>query len=295
MAPLRSLLLGGTVWCLLASRAISASTNQTSSAGCHASDKDFGPPFNTTGTASFNLGSVGYKNTKPWYLTIGLKDRRDLNASYTGTQTVNSYVSLPDDFINRADGNYTQMCAYRLVEQNSTAAEGNGSCMGVLSDACTKYIQTFQESTSFSDGKCPEFSPGKGCGDSIFQLAIPTNFTSTNCSTSGLPGVAEIPQNYTTRGLFGIAWSIGDKEINSFDAYDLHVRQPNPILLVFGYNQGYSQDNNHETIYVAKLFCVAPDHVAAGSRDPKSSAIELRVNKAMVLAMAAMSFVMCIL
>lgn len=172
MAKLRSsLLLGGPVWwmCLLAARSISTSTiNYNSSSDCNVSNKDFGPPFNSTGTVSFNLGSGGHNGTKPWYLTVGLKDKRDPNAvSYKGTQTVNSYISMPDEFLHSLDGGYTNLCAYRLGEQNTTAAEGNGSCNGVLSAACTKYIQTFRETMSFSNGKCPEFSPGQGCGDEI--------------------------------------------------------------------------------------------------------------------------------
>lgn len=169
MATLRSLLLGGPIWGILAARSISCSaTNSTSSTNCLASNEYFGPPFNSTGTASFNLGILGYNDAKLWYLTIGFKDKRDSNAtSYQEMQTVNSYMSLPDGFINSADGNHTSMCAYRLGEQNSTAAENNGSCRGVLSDACTKYIQTFREAISFSNGKCPEFSPEEGCGDGI--------------------------------------------------------------------------------------------------------------------------------
>ncbi|KAK6443785.1 hypothetical protein ACSS6W_000013 [Trichoderma asperelloides] len=293
MAKLRSsLLLGGPVWwmCLLAARSISTSTiNYNSSSDCNVSNKDFGPPFNSTGTVSFNLGSGGHNGTKPWYLTVGLKDKRDPNAvSYKGTQTVNSYISMPDEFLHSLDGGYTNLCAYRLGEQNTTAAEGNGSCNGVLSAACTKYIQTFRETMSFSNGKCPEFSPGQGCGDEIIASSAPINLTNTSssCSTHGLPGVVDIPENFTTRSLFGFGWLYGDRDINSLESYDLHVRQPNPVLLAFGLKQGHGQDKSNDTVYLDQLLCVTPDHIAAGSHDPKSSAAAPRFNEAVLLAIA---------
>lgn len=115
--------------------------------------------------------------------------------------------------------------------------------------------------------------------------------TNSNCSTHGLPGVPDIPDNYTTQGLFGVGWPYGDKDNNSLETYDLHVRQPNPMLLVFGVKQGHGDNTSNATIYVSQLLCVTPDHVAAGSHGAKSSAIALRINKAMVLVIAAISMV----
>ncbi len=282
------------LWCHLVACAVAANTS------CDVAAKGFGPPFNASGTAPVNVGS------ETWYLTIGLTDTRNPSASpYPGTQAAVAYLSLPSNFTS--SGGDTQLCAYGLPEQNKTAQGDNDSCQGVLSDSCSKYIQKFQGSVSFASGKCPELS-NEACGDInslsklkneafflspltpgpkdhifIFYAAdVPLNLTSDSCYPDGLPGVADIPQKYSTHALFGFGWSSGDGRIDSFKAYDAHVGQANPVLLVLGRRTG--PDKNRDVTYNSQMLCVAPRHIATGSHDPKSSAIKPRVNRNLVLA-----------
>ncbi|KAF1730446.1 hypothetical protein CRV24_009909 [Beauveria bassiana] len=256
MAWVRDWLFFGAAWCHF----VAAATDAPAIRGCDGESK-FGPPFNATGTVSFVTESFTHNNGKPWYLSVGLKDRRDKDAAYPGVQTVTGYVSLPDDYVRSAQTNTTQMCVYHLGQRNSTASS-DGSCQGVVDDACAKFIHNFQESPSFSNGECP---------------ALPDDD----------PALAGLPDAYNTQPIFDLVLPYGDGKVDAFTAYDLHVRQSNPVLLIFGAKQDQDQDQGKVVMYDSKLLCVAPVNVTAGSHVSKSLAVETRVPMAFFLVSAA--------
>lgn len=164
MAWMRDWLFFGAAMCHF----VAAATDAPAIRGCDGKSH-FGPPFNATGTVSFVTESFTHNSGKPWYLSVGLEDRRDKDTAYPGVQTVTGYVSLPDDYVRSAKTNTTQMCVYHLGQRNSTASP-DGSCQGVIDDACAKFIHNFQESPSFSNGECPALPDDDVCGSNIFQL-----------------------------------------------------------------------------------------------------------------------------
>ncbi|OAA37495.1 Protein kinase-like domain protein [Cordyceps fumosorosea ARSEF 2679] len=287
MAWGRDWLFFGAAWChFLAGSlvAAAAATDAPVIRGCDG-DGNFGPPFNATGTVSFVAESFTHNNGKPWYLSVGLKDRRDKNAAYPGVQTATGYLSLPDDYVRSARTNTTQMCVYHLGQRNTTASP-DGSCQGVIDDACAKLIHKFQESPSFSNGKCPLLPSDDVCGSQIFQLDTPITPIRSNCSTSVQPVLAGLPDAYNTQPIFDLGLPYGDTKVDAFTAFDSHVRQSNPVLLVFGAKQ--DQDGKI-VMYDSKLLCVAPVNATAGSHVPKSSAGELRVPMALLSVTAAIT------
>ncbi|KGQ07704.1 hypothetical protein BBAD15_g6967 [Beauveria bassiana D1-5] len=253
---------------------VAAATDAPAIRGCDGKSH-FGPPFNATGTVSFVTESFTHNSGKPWYLSVGLEDRRDKDTAYPGVQTVTGYVSLPDDYVRSAKTNTTQMCVYHLGQRNSTASP-DGSCQGVIDDACAKFIHNFQESPSFSNGECPALPDDDVCGSNIFQLDTPITPIRSNCSTSVQPALAGLPDTYNTQPIFDLALPYGDGKVDAFTAYDLHVRQSNPVLLIFGAKQDQDQDQGKVVLYDSKLLCVALVNVTAGSHVSKFLAVETR-------------------
>ncbi|ATY58300.1 kinase-like domain [Cordyceps militaris] len=280
--------------------AAAAATDAPVIRGCDG-DGTFGPPLNATGTVAFATKSFTHNNGRPWYLSVGLKDRRDKNAAYPGVQAVTGYLSLPDDYVRSARTN-TQMCVYHMGQRNTTASP-DGSCQGVIDDACAKLIHEFQESPSFSDGKCPLLPSDDVCGSQIFQLEkedeeekyayfepisdTPITLMRSNCSTTVQPALAGLPDAYNTQPIFDLQLPYGDTKVDDFTAFDSHVRQSSPVLLVFGAKQ--DQDDGKVVMYDSKLLCVAPVNATAGSHVPKSLAVGLRVPLALALVTAAMT------
>jgi hypothetical protein len=87
----------------------------------------------------------------------------------------------------------------------------------------------------------------------------PLNFSSSRCTLDELPSI-DLPENYKTFGGFpGGALLPGDRELEEYDAYDLRVRQPIPLLLTA--RSGDTRQSN--------MVCIAPNNVVEGSRTPK--------------------------
>lgn len=169
MISSRHLLFFGTAWCQFVASSLAATTDNTSISGCD-ENTDFGPPFNSTGTVSFVTQGFTHNDGKPWYLSVGLKDKRDTSAAYPGTQTVTGYLSVPGEFVTGSvTKNTTRLCVYHLGQRNATASR-TGSCNGVLDDACAKYIHNFQQDSDRHEGECPLLSADEACGSTIFQL-----------------------------------------------------------------------------------------------------------------------------
>ncbi|EGX87775.1 Protein kinase-like domain [Cordyceps militaris CM01] len=251
MAWVRDWLFFGAAWCHFVAAA--AATDAPVLHGCDG-DGTFGPPFNATGTVSFATKSFTHNNGRPWYLSVGLKDRRDKNAAYPGVQAVTGYLSLPDDYVRSARTNTTQMCVYHMGQRNTTASP-DGSCQGIIDDACAKLIHEFQESPSFSDGKCPLLPSDDVCGSQIFQLGTsslsddyriedeeekyayfepisdtPITLMRSNCSTSVQPALAGLPDAYNTQLILDLELPYGDTKVDDFTAFDAHFAQFLPFL-----------------------------------------------------------------
>lgn len=108
---------------------------------------------------------------------------------------------------------------------------------------------------------------------------------SSNCSASADAALAGVPDAYSSQAVFDLTWPYGDTKVDSFTSFDAHARQPNPVLLAFGTRQDQGKDD--VVMWDSKLLCVTPVNVTAGSRDPKSMAIEVRVSMIALLAMMA--------
>lgn len=87
----------------------------------------------------------------------------------------------------------------------------------------------------------------------------PLNFSSSRCALDELPSI-DLPENYKTFGGFPEgALLAGDRELDEYDAYDLRVRQPIPLLLT-------ARSGNTRQ---SKMVCIAPNNVVDGSRIPE--------------------------
>lgn len=114
----------------------------------------------------------------------------------------------------------------------------------------------------------------------------PRNFTSSNCTLDELQNV-DLDDDYITYGGFpGGSFTDGDRELDSFEAYDLKVQQPIGMLLVTHYDGNVSSE----------MVCIAPNDLAEGSRVPQlelpdeSRAVAMRVGWTGVLVGVAVLF-----
>lgn len=174
MFSLRNLVLSGAVWCVSSGNALAATTNSSACA-----DSGVGPPFNATGTVSFIETVFQNNHGKPWYLSIALADKGSASPDSLEASTRRGYVSVPNEFVTSTEANTTFLCAYKWEEKNVTAAS-DGSCRGILSDTCIKYIESVQAGATF--GKCPLLNNNPDCMNvfSIGKLLIRI-FSPTYC------------------------------------------------------------------------------------------------------------------
>ena len=100
-----------------------------------------------------------------------------------------------------------------------------------------------------------------------------------------------MPRNYTSRHVSGYGWSIGDREIDLFEAYDLHMRQTHPLLIVVDHESEGSDGGTKDVRSDSKLVCLRPNHIAEGSHDPDSSAGVLLVNWATVWGLVVVTII----
>lgn len=117
-------------------------------------------------------------------------------------------------------------------------------------------------------------------------LAVPLNFSSSNCSVDELPGVT-LPDDYETFQLSGGGLVPPDAERDSFEVYDLRVQQPIPILLSVRLPDGKAS---------AEVICLAPSNITQSSREPEAefppnAAGSLKPKGAFVFAVAVMCVV----
>ncbi len=117
--------------------------------------------------------------------------------------------------------------------------------------------------------------------------ARPFNFSSSACSISDLTG-ADLPDNYRTfAGIGTITLTLNpEPEDDSYDMYELRVRQPAPVLI-----KARLGDSGPIAYQRQKMLCIAPSKVVEGSREPEgdfppSSASGLGSGRAAMLAIA---------
>ena len=259
--------------------------------------------FNSTGSTPFQLDGL-----EKWHLSYGLIDRRreDLVSGPRATsQTLATYLSVPETFIGSKRGNGTNYCLYLFHGQNETSdaepGDGNSSCNGVLDSRCLSYLS--QASGPPSDASCPDIDVPDECGTDIwmrygqsvflielifFSLTLclldsPGNFSDPECAVRRLPGI-NLPNGYRTyEALVGSEIPPPDSSTDSFEMYDLRVRQPVPMLIV-SQSEGLPGWN-------AEVICLAPSNVTEGSREPEgefppsaaSSLLPTRLTLALVL------------
>ncbi|WQF80619.1 hypothetical protein CDEST_05633 [Colletotrichum destructivum] len=217
--------------------------------------------YNSTGSTSFNLGQED-----DWQLSYGLQDMRAENfraGHWVTMQYLSTFLSVPASFISSPRGSHTRICSYRMPGQNKTLddqAEGaSGSCEGVLSDEC---IQALLRAPPPVEDDCPRIDPAEACGFGVIVGRVaPSNFSSGTCTLDGLRHI-DLPESYRTySGLVGGSILPADRTRESFEAYDLRVRQPIPMLIT---SSVANSDERH-----AAVVCLAPSNVTDGSRVPE--------------------------
>ncbi|SPJ78593.1 uncharacterized protein FTOL_06982 [Fusarium torulosum] len=199
-------------------------------------------PYNSTGTLPIEFEG----QDDPWQISVAVTDRRAPHLWFgdrKSDQETNTYLSVPESLIGSSEGNETFVCLYMMPGVNQTATnatEADGSCNGILSDEC---IEEFNDAPTSDGQKCPTVSASE----------------SSRCTLDELPSI-DLPENYKTFGGFpGGALLAGDRELEEYDAYDLRVRQPIPLLLTT--RSGDSKQS--------KMVCIAPNNVVEGSRIPE--------------------------
>ncbi|KXX80991.1 hypothetical protein MMYC01_205173 [Madurella mycetomatis] len=187
--------------------------------------------FNSTGSASFSLGlegdaegGGGEQQGGSWYLSYSLTDRRGDNinfGSWVTAQELNVYLSVPESLIGTRQGNDTRFCMYMMPGQNETSRDGSGSCSGVLSDECLRALRNTPPPT---EERCPQADIEEQCGWRISVGRV-----------GSVPHV-DLPTDYLTYGGFTDTYLLPpDPDRDSFEVYDLRVRQPIPMLITARY------------------------------------------------------------
>ncbi|KAH7376667.1 hypothetical protein B0T11DRAFT_324550 [Plectosphaerella cucumerina] len=219
--------------------------------------------FNSTGTAPLRLG---YE--EQFYLTYALEDQRadnlwfgeDVTGQYLGV-----YLSVPESFIGTRHANNTRFCMYMMPGRNATSDDSEddpASCAGILSDECYDAMLNATLRAMPERDNCPPMEGLRehcGFGTHVGRGA-PSNFSDPTCTVDGLPGV-DLPDGYRTyAGFTGTHILPPDPARDSFEVYDLRVRQPVPMLIT-NVREGGQGD--------MAIMCLAPSNVTEGSREPE--------------------------
>ncbi|KAK2599174.1 hypothetical protein QQS21_005364 [Conoideocrella luteorostrata] len=279
----------GRLWILAMAATFSAeqasATSDDSASDC--SSQFFNDGFNSSGRVSFYPTSASGEDER-WYFALTLRDYRHEHlvfGDWVTMQSLEMFYSVPGDLVGSERGNNTKLCAYRLPGQNVTLADDPSSCENILGKQCSDAIS--KTPLLAADAKsCPSLDIDDVCGKSVTSVilstckswqrvrpgtalpasfvtdtnhreATPANLSSKPQCSNGFPGSS--PQGYQTYGTLGADVLPPDSSRDSFDVYDLRVRQPVPVVLAM-YLPG-------EGSQIATI-CITPNTVKRGSRSP---------------------------
>ncbi|KAJ6780339.1 hypothetical protein PWT90_08076 [Aphanocladium album] len=220
--------------------------------------------FNSTGETAFKLQE---NQSDDWYLSLTFRDERKGNVIYgvePTRQTLSVIVSVPGDFPRSDAGKQTNLCVYRLQQQNGTANE-QASCSGLISDECIKALNNVPAA---KDGSCPVPDIGAVCGDATISGSTlkPIHFNNTLCATNAtIPDSDGVPDGYENYITFASGdLNETDNSKKSYTLYDERILRPAPILITAKFG-GLANSTTNST--QSKLFCLAPSKVVKGSRN----------------------------
>ncbi|KAF5241077.1 hypothetical protein FANTH_9295 [Fusarium anthophilum] len=217
--------------------------------------------FNASGTLPIEF--KGAKN--PWYISTAVTDERDQNRTFDGAhsrQWIKGFISVPRYLV--ADKS-VEVCSFMFEGLNSSSEnpdDADGSCKGVISDAC---IEELENSTLpiRTSGGCPSsaaFILSAQCKKhlTLYQQVSPRNISTDSCTLGNIPNL-DVPVDYWTYGGSISSGETGDGDYDDFDSYDMRVQQTIPIFTVV--SGGGISDR--------KLVCIAPNKIVSGSRKPE--------------------------
>lgn len=249
-------------------------------------------PINSTGTARLAHGPA----REPWYVSLTITDRRKPGVIYGDSitwQQLEGFLSVPNSLTGSRKDNQTEYCMFMLPPRGPSSQEEAGDCTAVLSDECMRSL--IHNTPSMWDGRChkpsdveeacgtyvplvsgtsfpvvPFFYKTSGSRVSVFckrtlsnnAKGSPSNFSSTDCTLTGLPHI-DLPEDYRTYGDLPVTVYGGGNDRENFDWYDKNVRQVVPMLFTIKSSDGTVEN---------KAVCLAPDNVLEGSRIPESTA-----------------------
>ncbi|KAJ4244056.1 hypothetical protein NW762_014669 [Fusarium torreyae] len=219
-----------TSFCLIGG-ALAQSSN-SSFEDCPVSIKDIADKrlYNSTGTVEATFKG----QDDPWEISVALTDTRAPNlwfGEYRSDQAISIYLSVSESLVGSRKGNETFVCAYMMTGFNETSTnsiQADDPCDGILSDECVEDLTKISYPNS---SRCPQSPKSEKC-DRNFTLSqiTPLNFSSSSCALGNLPEI-DLPSDYRTYGgLPGGSFPPASNELETFDVYDLKVRQPIPLL-----------------------------------------------------------------
>ncbi|KAF5847957.1 hypothetical protein GGP41_009177 [Bipolaris sorokiniana] len=218
-------------------------------------------PINSTGTARLAHGPA----REPWYVSLTITDRRKPGVIYGDSitwQQLEGFLSVPNSLTGSRKDNQTEYCMFMLPPRGPSSQEEAGDCTAVLSDECMRSL--IHNTPSMWDGRCHKPSDvEEACGTYVPLVSgSPSNFSSTDCTLTGLPHI-DLPEDYRTYGDLPVTVYGGGNDRENFDWYDKNVRQVVPMLFTIKSSDGTVEN---------KAVCLAPDNVLEGSRIPESTA-----------------------
>ncbi|KAJ5023212.1 hypothetical protein J3E72DRAFT_378460 [Bipolaris maydis] len=237
-------------------------------------------PINSTGTARLAHGSA----REPWYVSLTITDRRQRGVVYGDSitwQQLEGFLSVPSSLAGSQRDNQTEYCMFMLPPRDPSSQEEAGDCTGVLSDECMRSL--IHNTPSIRDGRCHTPSDvEEACGTNVPLVSrSPSNFSSTDCTLTGLPHI-DLPEDYRTYGDLPVAVYGGGNDRENFDLYDKNVHQVVPMLFTIKSSDGTVEN---------KAVCLAPDNVLEGSRVPESTAARSSSAHASEAALTVMAVV----
>lgn len=101
--------------------------------------------FNASGTLPLKLKAQ--KSLNIWYISTAVTDERDPKRTFDGghsRQWIKSFMSVPRPLVGSVENDTIGICSYMFQGLNSSSEnpdEADGSCKGVISDACIKEFE----------------------------------------------------------------------------------------------------------------------------------------------------------